>query len=125
MNMLSSFDNYLQVSGNTTTMTATVWTSSIKRATDSCDILQRQHGSYTTAQAVTATVGNLQRFNPAVLCLWRYGECLRYGLLDDYNLQNIAAGTRVQVDMLSSFDNYRRWLIAMASVPTTMTAEQA
>ena len=34
-------------------------------------------------------------------------NALRYGYRsDDYNLQNIAAGTRVQVNMTSSFDNY-------------------
>ena len=34
-------------------------------------------------------------------------NALRYGYRsDDYNLQNIAAGTRVQVNMISSFDNY-------------------
>ena len=58
---------------------------------------------------MTASVGNL--FNGSTvrgsLSSSDAANALRYGYRsDDYNLQNIAAGTRVQVDMTSSFDNY-------------------
>ena len=58
---------------------------------------------------MTASVGNLYNGSTVsgVLSSSDAANALRYGYRsDDYNLQNIAAGTRVQVDMTSSFDNY-------------------
>ena len=121
VNMLSSFDNYLQVvdsNGRLVTYNDDggsglnarldfIYQSGYRiRATS----YSGRTGSYTLrAQAVTASVGNLFNGSTVVASLSSSdaANALRYGYRsDDYNLQNIAAGTRVQVNMTSSFDNY-------------------
>ena len=86
---------------------------------DSCDVLQRQPGSYTARAG-----GNGNGWQPfsgsTVSGVLSSKRCSHY---HDYNLQNIAAGTRVRVYAL------QRQLPAVVDnadlSPTTMTAERS
>ena len=133
VNMLSSFDNYLQVvdsngrlvtyNDDGTGLNAQLDFISI-RLPDPCDVWRRWvHRP--RAQAVTATVGNLYNGSTAsgVLSSGDAANALRYGCRsDDYNLQN---GWNGAVDMLSSFDNYLQVVDSNNRLVATMTAERA
>ena len=74
------------------------------------DVLQRQHVHTLRAQAAMMVVNLFNGRTPSSL-LRDAANALHNGYrADDYNLQNIAAGTRVRVNMTSSLTTIYGWL---------------